>query len=577
MKRLQFIILIFIVSINLGAKNLVYPKGFEPKKESQAITFTENKGQVSDQNNKPRPDVLYGGNAKGMVFHLRNDGISYQLNRVDSWKTEDTLFNPHHRMMPGENKKVRDQISIYRIDINWLNCNKNFTLQPDDSLPGYSNYYHEVCPNGVHDVKTYKGVTYKNIYNNIDLHYYEKGGNLKYDYIVAPYTDYKQIQLQIEGAEKITLQKDGSVLIKTALGDIAEDAPIIYQDGAKLQSKWTLKNNILGFEVASYNPAYELIIDPVVRSWGTYYGGIGQDYSYYSNACATDISGNVYFTGQAASSTGTILATSGSHQVMIDGSTDAFLAKFNGNGIRQWGTYYGGSGGEIGYSCALDGSGNVFMAGTTTSSVGTVLSTSGAHQVIHGGGPSLNAQDAFLVKFNNNGVRSWGTYYGGSGNDLGYGCTCDGTGNVFLVGETSTNSGTAIATAASHQPTGAGAFLVKFSGGGVRQWGTYYGQFNWARSCATDATGNVFITGVSYGGTLIATPGSHQPTGIAQDAYLAKFNSSGVRQWGTYYGGAGTEWGLSCSVDPSGNIFMSGITNVNSGTVIATLGCHQPA
>ena len=53
------------------------------------ISFTENKGQISDQNYNPRPDVLFSGETNGLTFHIRKDGISYQTSRVDSWKQQD--------------------------------------------------------------------------------------------------------------------------------------------------------------------------------------------------------------------------------------------------------------------------------------------------------------------------------------------------------------------------------------------------------------------------------------------------------------------------------------------------------
>jgi len=572
----RLILLSLFACKSIVAYNPVYPNNFEPKKSSQAITFTENKGQVSDQNYKPRPDVLFGGNANGMVFHLRNDGISYQLNRVDTWKLEDTLLNPHHRMMPGENKKVPDQISIYRVDINWLNCNKNFTLQQDESLSGYANYYHEVCPNGVHEVKTYKGVTYRNIYNNIDLHYYEKEGSLKYDYIVSPHTDYKQIQLQIQGAEIISFQKDGSVLIKTPLGEISEGVPIAFQNGQKLSAKWVIKNNVLSFEIENYNPNLQLLIDPVTRVWGTFYGGSNGD---VGRVCVNDPAGNVFLTGTSAVATTTAIATSGSYQSTISGSGDSFFAKFNSAGIRQWGTYYGGALSESINDACTDRLGNVYICGSTTSTSG--ISTSGSHQPTNSWG-----MDAFLAKFTTAGIIIWATYYGHPNRtDGGLSCVTDTSGNVYMAGNSEIFVGaSAITTSGSFQqnptpnpPPGGfyDSYLVKFSPNGIRQWGTYYGSGN-AR-CATDGNGNVYLAGAtSLNSTLIATQAVHQSTlGGGGDAFIAKFSSAGVRQWGTYAGGAGNELLLGVAADSAGNTVIVGETTTNSGTMIASAGCHQ--
>jgi len=304
-----------------------------------------------------------------------------------------------------------------------------------------------------------------------------------------------------------------------------------------------------------------------VRQWGTYIEGT-------SNACTTDASGNIYIVGLTNSTSG--IATSGAHQNMMSGSGDAFLVKFNSSGVKQWGTYYGGnytvaSGQERGFSCATDALGNVYMAGITPSTSG--IATAGAHQTIYGG----DLMDAFLVKFNSSGLLQWGTYYGGAGSEIGYSCATDASGNVYLAGDAEQGfvPASGIATAGAHQSAYGGGFsdgfLVKFDSNGLRQWGTYYGGslLDFSHSCATDASGNVYMSGETQSFTGIATSGAHETT--VNDAFLVSFNSSGVRQSGTYYGGVRAV----CTTDASGNVYMTGYTQSNSG--IATAGAHQTA
>ena len=304
-----------------------------------------------------------------------------------------------------------------------------------------------------------------------------------------------------------------------------------------------------------------------VRQWGTYFEGTG-------NACTTDASGNIYIVGLTNSTSG--IATAGAHQTVMSGSGDAFLVKFNSSGVKQWGTYFGGSytlasGMETGLSCATDALGNVYMTGHTPSTSG--IATAGAHQTIYGG----SSTDAFLVKFNSSGVIQWGTYYGGAGVDIGYSCATDASGNIYLAGDTQQQSfpASGISTIGAHQSTYGGGysdgFLVKFDSNGLRQWGTYYGgnSLDVSFSCATDASGNVFMSGNTQSPNGIATSGAHQTT--FDDAFLVSFNSSGVRQSGTYCGGIKNV----CTTDASGNVYMTGYTQSNSG--IATAGAHQTA
>ena len=568
MKHTFILAIALLIAVNTTAK-IAQDLARNIPQQPAKLSFTENKGQIHDQNNISRPDVLFGVMAGNMAVHIKNNGVSYQLYKINSYKEiEDPRTTKKHSEI--------DNQTIYRIDLTWLNSNPGVKAEHDVTLPGYCNYYLESCREGALNVKSYAGVTLKNLYKGIDVHYYEKNGDLKHDYIVAPHADYKQIKLKVDGAQ-VSISKDGSLLLTTLLGQVYEGAPLVFQNGKQLVTRWRLSNNVLGFEIENYDPDYELLIDPVTRVWGTYYGGLADDRAY---STATDANGDVYFSGYANPTTGTILATSGSYQSSINGSGDAFLAKFSSNGTRIWATYFGGSGGENAISCAVDLQGNVIIGGYTGSSTG--MSTPGSHQPTSYGG-----SEAFVAKFSSNGTLLWGTFYCGYGNDSGYFCDFDASGNVYLVGTTAGSSGTEIATNGSHQQNYGGgsndAFLVKFNASGVRQWGTFYGgtASDGCSACTIDASGNIYITGASGTslGTVIATAASHQPAygSGGNDAYLAKFNTNGLRLWATYYGGTGNEYGQSCATDVSGNVYFSGFTNSSSGTSIATGSSYQPA
>ncbi|MES2678553.1 MAG: SBBP repeat-containing protein [Bacteroidota bacterium] len=533
--------------------------------ENKGISgFTENKGQVCDQHQAARPDVLFSGNSGNFIYHLRRSGISYQLSKVEEWKTEKDQRLIIEQLVPKST-------SIYRLDMEWPGANPNAEIRTDKALPGYSNYFLSVCPDGVYNVKTYTGIVYNNIYKNIDLHYYLDNGQLKYDYLVAPHGNYHQIKIRIKGAEKILIQPDGSLLIKTPAGSISEAAPMVFQGQNKIPSKWVVKGNELSFSISRYDPRLPLVIDPLVRTWGTYYGGAAND---EGRDCATDGSGNVYLVGR--SNSGTAIATSGSFKTVLSGSSyDAYIAKFNNAGVRLWATYYGGAGDDKAYSCATDASGNVYVTGEAGYNSTTGISTAGAQQVFMGGG--FNS-DAFLVKFNSSGARLWGTYYGGSGTDLGEGVAVDpATQDVYMCGFSGASAAiNVITTTGAHQTSFGAAFLAKFNSTGTRLWGTYYGNSAWSHAIglAVDPSGNVIIGGNSDATADIASPGALQSTCLGMmDAYIAKFTSAGVRLWGTFYGEISMDSFWSICTDAAGNIYAGGSSG--SPTGIATPGAHQ--
>ncbi|MFI5221371.1 MAG: PKD domain-containing protein [Bacteroidia bacterium] len=327
--------------------------------------------------------------------------------------------------------------------------------------------------------------------------------------------------------------------------------------------------NEFGFSIPDYNKTSTLIIDPTpYLMWGTYYGGSSDD---EGNGITTDYVGNVMITGWTGSTSA--IATSGAYQTALSGTPDCFICKFNSTGNRIWATYYGGTGNDEGLSITSDGTGNIFITGLTTSTLG--IASSGAFQTTYGGGPD----DGFIAKFNSSGGRQWATYSGGSGPDFGRGISTDKNGNVLIIGTTGSSS--AIATSGAYQTTYSGgtrdAFIAKFISSGSLQWATYFGGNleDDGFGIATDTNGNIFITGSTTSTTGIATSSAYQTIngGGSIDGFIAKFSSSGSLQWSTYYGGSGFDGGDGITTDKIGNVLITGTTNSTTG--IATIGTHQ--
>src|SRR6185436_2844495 len=253
---------------------------------------------------------------------------------------------------------------------------------------------------------------------------------------------------------------------------------------------------------------------------------------------------------------------SGGFQNTLGGTTaNAYLVKFDASGNRIWGTYYGGTSADKAYSVSTDASGNIYIAGLANSSG----LASGGFQNTSGG-----LSDAFLVKFDTNGNRLWATYYGGSGTEEGYSVTTDNASNVYLAGMTSSSS--AIASGGFQNSYGGGSndlFLVKFDSSGARLWATYYGGtgdemllFNGDMDVACDASGNAFLTGLTTSASGISSGGFQNSYGGGGcDAFLVKFDAAGNRLWATYYGGNDDDKGYSAATDAAGNVFLAGRTD----------------
>lgn len=307
------------------------------------------------------------------------------------------------------------------------------------------------------------------------------------------------------------------------------------------------------------------------KMWGTYIGGNAEEYARgnltYSNGFIV-LLGVTYSTGG--------LSTTGAFQQAFGGNQDGFLAKIDTTGSVLWITYYGGTGQDEISSAASDIYGNYYICGSTTST--SAISTPGSFQSTY-----FDIMDGFICKFSPSGNRIWASYYGGNNGDGFSGVQCDSGGFVYFVG--STMSFFNIASVNAHQSAFGGGTLndgmiVKFDSVGHRIWASYYGgsQHDQIGSVSLINDTTIIVYGNSESNNNISTPSTFQPIySGSQDCFLACFDSTGTRKWGTYYGGNNNDISWlenSCSVDNSGGIYICGATYSSSG--LTTSSSHQP-
>ena len=328
------------------------------------------------------------------------------------------------------------------------------------------------------------------------------------------------------------------------------------------------------------------------RVWGTYYGGSDND---QGNAIVTNKDGDSYVAGCAESTSG--IATTGAFQASRASSSyhNPFLAKFNSAGSRQWGTYFASGGNDhTGLNTlALDKSGHVYIAGSANC-VGSCqsITTTGAYQTQNSASGTGNAyNDAFVAKFSPSGSLVWGTYFGGNRGsnqashdqaDAGF---VDDSNYVYIAG--SCESSVGIASTGAHQTSFGGSvgskdgFIAKINSTGTQvMWATYYGgsSNDYCRGVIADDSGYVYASGISASSSAISTSGSYQAShaGGSYDAFLVKFDQSGTRQWGTYFGGGGTEVFSKLSQNSNGDLIVTGyLDSISSISGLATTGSYQ--
>ncbi|MCZ7557009.1 MAG: SBBP repeat-containing protein [Bacteroidia bacterium] len=509
-----------------------------------SIRFTENRGQVADTDGKPRPEIRYTADAGGTRLYFTATGVSYVFTR-----TEDDDTQAGRRMSDDpldERDREPEKVTVYRMDMRLQGCNANVRIRHDIEQEGYSNYYLAHCPDGITYVKSYGKLAYENIYDNIDLVYYSDQQKMKYEFIVHPGGNPKDIRMHYDGATNIRVNDNGGLEVKTPLGEINEKKPYTHQNGAEVPSAFSLQGEVVGFSVGNYDPNAMLVIDP----WATYFGGSGGENCGWISRDGND---NIFTGGDTYSTNFPVM---NAHQSTHAGLSDLAIISFTPTGSLRWATYYGGSGSDGWPSFACDNSGNATVSVRTQST--NFPTTFGAFQAAHAGGNDEGA----IIKLSNTGIRVWATYIGSNGVDTITDLKCDANDNIYFIGYT---NGSNFPMVNPFQSSLSGAYdwvIGKFSSSGQLLWSTYYGGSDSDTSTRISVTpSGALAAGGFTDSSNFPLQNAWQSVRVGREAVLVKFNASGQREWATYYGGSGDDRCRGVAMDQAGNVFLDGTTS----------------
>lgn len=507
--------------------------------------FLENKGQWPDH-------VKFRASVQGGHIWLENYGILYQFNNYGDY---------HHA---GLTHKETTDIEILQdlVFARFIGANERIETSQDESTTEYYNFFigndKSKWATGVFG---YCEVEYKELYEGIDLIFYEKEGDLKYEYRVKPYANPSLIKIQYHGQDRIRKTRDGDIIIETKLGQIIEQKPYVYQikNGKIVQvdAEFILSDTgILSFKLGTYDQDLELVIDPVLV-FATYSGsptdnfGMTGTYAYNGDGYSGGtIYGNAYpvpFSG-AYNINATLPWIENPNPFPISyGITDVFISKYSSDGTQMlWTNFLGGgdqsNGTETVHSLICDTSNNVYLYGATSS---TDFPMQNAYQGTHSGGvPGGNfvqngvfytnqGTDIWVAKLSADGTSLLGsTYIGGSGNDgINYNVTSYANQYNDIVWYDSLTS-------------------------------NYGDQFR--GEIMLDSMNNVIIASCSRS-TDFPTVNAFQPSNAGQqDGVVFKLSSDfSSLIWSSYLGGSENDACYSVKIDSSFNIIVGGGTSSN--------------
>jgi uncharacterized repeat protein (TIGR01451 family) len=521
------------------------------------------------------------------------------------------------------------------VGLKFIGANRERRIEPLMPLPGRSNCLFGNDPSKWRtNITSYSRVYYRNLYAGVDLVYHGNQRQLEYDLIVAAGANPKAILMQFE-APSPHISPEGDLIVSGDLR-LRKPRAYQRSNGARknIPVGYILEGrNRVAFALGRYDHTLPLIIDPVL-TYATFLGGSSDDTAY---AVATDPSGNTYIAGYTASvdlptttgalnrsfiggtldafvakfsPSGTLLyttylggtgdeeayalavdsqgnayvtgyttspdfpTTTGAYRSTLSGTSDAFVAKLNPAGTALvYSSYLGGSGDDTGWGIAVDGMGDMFITGSTSSADFPV--SSGSYHSRYSGGDL----DGFVTAIYPYGGFLYSTYLGGSGDDVPYAIAVDSSGNAYVAGETqsvdfpnnpgviqASKLGTTNAFVASLNPSGTALNFSTFLGGT---------SDDHAYGVAVDSTGDAYVTGYTSSADFPHTSGVLQSaSGGGYDGFVAKINPSGTALvYSTFLGGSGDDYALAVALDGIGNAYITG--NTSSGNFPITSDATQ--
>jgi hypothetical protein len=514
------------------------------------IYFTENPGVYPDE-------VAYYVQGADKTLFFTSDGITYRLRGMDrGWV----------------------------VKLEFVGANPDVRPRGDDRQQAVVSYFKGPEKDWKTGLKTYAKIVYEDLWPGIDLVYRGTVNKLKYEFVVKPGADPKQIRLRYTGAEEVRITDAGALDVTTPVGGFEDGAPVAFQaiSGQRrpvdvafvLDPARDERTASFGFRVGLYDRSVPLIVDPAVLVYCGYIGGSAFDVKL---DIAVDGTGNAYVTGWTGSSEQTFPVRVGP-DLSQNGSGDAFVAKVNPQGTALlYCGYIGGADEDHGSGIAVDSTGNAYVIGSTRSNESTFPVRKG---------PSLSfsgyAWNAFVAEVNPTGTALvYCGYIGGIADDLGRDIAVDVAGCAYVTGWTSSDQrsfpvkmGPDLTVNGSHED----AFVAKVNsqGTGLEYCG-YIGGRNpdLGLSIALDAAGNAYVTGqtASDEQTFPVRAGPDLTFNGNIDVFVAKVNPQGTSLvYCGFIGGAGGDTSSGIAVDAAMNAYVTGMTWCDEKTFPVTMG-----
>jgi len=548
--------LVLIVSAGATAQAAKAPRPF-----NHPLLFEPNRGQAAQE-------VKWLARGPGYQLFFTTDSVSIAVADRAAKAAQNASQTPESllpRLLLA--RPAESSVSVFRMKLNGSHAwNAGDGLEPTGST---SNYYIGNDPKQWRtDIPNYARLKEKAVYGGIDMVFHSRGGQLEYDFEVAPGADPQQIRLAFDGLDHMRVDSQtGDLLLTTASGSVARQIrPKIYQQIGEQQVEVAGGYEILDrgqvtFALANYDRRHALVIDPSVV-FSVLLAGESTD---SVSGIAVDNSGNAYLAGSTFSTRFPVVIGKtdpglGPHQ----GSGDAFITKLSPTGTILFSAYFGGTSNDGASAIALDSTG-VYITGYTQSKD---FPLRGPFEGFPGGAYTGDGYmpSAFVAKISLIGNEYlYSSFLGGSLNDVGTAIAVDGSGAAYVVGFTASTDFPRVGPRPSQLNSASGdAFLTKVAPQGDHLvYSGYLGGngSDIAYCVAVDQNGVAYVGGQTSSSDLQADP-IFPPYPGGYTGFVLIMEPGGTIRDLRYLGGGGKNGDSvnAIALDAYSNVYLGGMT-----------------
>ena len=444
------------------------------------------------------------------------------------------------------------------------------TLSGEGKQPGLYNYFIGNDASAWRTgVPAYSSVIYRQVYDGVDVRVREQSGLFEYDLLLSPRTDLSRVVIRADGASRLELLSDGSLVLHTPEGPLRQTPPRtmeVLPSGATraVASAFRIIDaHRYSFEVPERNDALPLVIDPGLE-WSTFLGGSGSD-PVGGVALVPDGTFDVIVAGWPNSLDYPTLPGSGSPGV----HNSIAVLRLNSTGTAlRYATFFGGWHSQLLYrgAVAVNTAGEVVVGGEAYPP--DFPTTSGAFDRVRDG----DSSDGFVTRLNAAGVMTASTFLGGVFGDSVATVAFAPDGSIIAGGNTTSSDFPTTAGAfdrtynVPNAPSDGGAhgdmFVARLSNDlSALTYGTFIGgpQLDVLEDIAVDPLGFVNVTGWVTGNNVqvfVSTPGAFDASwNGSQDVAFARLKLDGAGaadlKYATLMGGSNQDNGVAVAFSPT--------------------------